>query len=92
MGKPEIRMKLYPQSIDEIITSSMNDMKVQAEKKEITLIKDSPSELMVMEIRTNSQRFSSTFWTMPLNSLRLEVRSLLKPVMTMRKCICYILL
>lgn len=48
MGKPEIRMRPQPQSIDEIITSSMNDMKVQAEKKEITLIKDSPSELIVM--------------------------------------------
>lgn len=48
MGKPEIRMKLHPQSIDEIISSSMNDMKVQAEKKEITLIKDSPAELIVM--------------------------------------------
>jgi len=48
MGKPDIRMKLQPQSIDEIISSSMNDMKVQAEKKEITLIKDSPAELIVM--------------------------------------------
>ena len=48
MGKPEIRMRPQPQSIDEIITSSMNDMKVQAEKKEITLIKDSPAELIVM--------------------------------------------
>lgn len=48
MGKPEIRMNMQPQSIDEIITSSMNDMKVQAEKKEITLIKDSPAELIVI--------------------------------------------
>ncbi len=48
MGKPDIRMRPQPQSIDEIITSSMNDMKVQAEKKEITLIKDSPAELIVM--------------------------------------------
>ncbi|MDD5616311.1 MAG: GAF domain-containing protein [Candidatus Methanoperedens sp.] len=48
MGKPEIRMRPQPQSIDEIITSSMNDMKVQAEKKEITLIKDSSAELIVM--------------------------------------------
>ncbi len=48
MGKPEIRMILQPQSIDEIITSSMNDMKMQAEKKEITLIKDSPSDLIVV--------------------------------------------
>ncbi|MDO8726547.1 MAG: ATP-binding protein [Candidatus Methanoperedens sp.] len=48
MGKPEIRMIPKPQSIEEIITSSMNDMKVQAEKKELTLIKDSPSELIVM--------------------------------------------
>ena len=48
MGMPEIRMRPQPQSIDEIITTSMNDMKVQAEKKEITMIKDSPAELIVM--------------------------------------------
>jgi signal transduction histidine kinase len=48
MGKPEIRMKPLPLSIDEIITTSMADMKVQAEKKDITLIKDTPAELIVI--------------------------------------------
>jgi signal transduction histidine kinase/HAMP domain-containing protein len=48
MGKPEIRMRPLPLSIDEIFSTSMADMKVQAEKKDITLIKDSPAELIVM--------------------------------------------
>ncbi|VVB90199.1 Methyl sulfide methyltransferase-associated sensor [uncultured archaeon] len=48
MGKPEIRMKPLPQHVDEIISYSMADMKVMAEKKDITLIKDTPAELMVI--------------------------------------------
>jgi signal transduction histidine kinase len=48
MGKPEIKMKPKPQSIDEIITASMADMKVQAEKKNLSMIKTVPADLMVM--------------------------------------------
>lgn len=48
MGKPEIRMIPQPLSVDEIITNSMADMKVLAEKKNITLTKDSSSELIIM--------------------------------------------
>jgi signal transduction histidine kinase len=48
MGKPEIKMKPRPQSIDEIITASMADMKVQAEKKNLSMIKNVPADLLVM--------------------------------------------
>ncbi len=47
IGKPDIKMKPRPRSVDEIITASIADMKVQAERKNITMIKDVPSGLMV---------------------------------------------
>ncbi len=48
MGRPEIKMKPRSQNIDEIITASMADMKVPAERKNINVIKDVPSNLEVM--------------------------------------------
>ncbi len=67
MGRPEIRMKPRLQSIDEIITSSMADMKVQAEKKNISLIKDVPSRLEVMGDR---DRLTEVFLNLIDNAIK----------------------
>ncbi|HEY9205995.1 MAG TPA: GAF domain-containing protein [Candidatus Methanoperedens sp.] len=48
MGRPEIKMKPRLANIDEIITASMADMKVPAERKNINMIKDVPPGLEVM--------------------------------------------
>jgi len=48
IGKPEIKMVPKPQNMDEIITASIADMRVQAERKNISIEKDVPPHLMVM--------------------------------------------
>ncbi len=48
MGKPEIKMKLIPLSIDGIITSSLADMRVLAERKNISIGMEAQSGLEVM--------------------------------------------
>lgn len=67
MGKPEIKMKPKPQSIDEIITASMADMNVQAGKKNISLIKDVPGDLIVMGDR---DRLTEVFLNLIDNAIK----------------------
>ncbi|MCZ7356458.1 MAG: GAF domain-containing protein [Candidatus Methanoperedens sp.] len=67
MGKPEIRMKTVPQAIDEIITASMSDMKVQAEKKNLSMIKDVPPGLIVMGDR---DRLTEVFLNLIDNAIK----------------------
>ncbi len=67
MGAPEIKMKPKPQSIDEIITSSMADMNVQAGKKNISIIKDVASNLMVMGDR---DRLTEVFMNLMDNAIK----------------------
>ncbi|HEY9246583.1 MAG TPA: GAF domain-containing protein, partial [Candidatus Methanoperedens sp.] len=48
MGKPDIRLKSGPQDMEEIITASLADIKVQAERKGIILEKDVFPSLQVI--------------------------------------------
>ncbi len=67
MGKPDIKMKPRPQSIDEIITASVADMKIQAGKKNINLVKDVSSDLMVMGDR---DRLTEVFLNLVDNAIK----------------------
>ncbi len=67
MGKPEIKMKPQPQAIDEIINASLSDMKSQAEKKNISLVKDLPQGLMVMGDR---DRLAEVFMNLIDNAIK----------------------
>ncbi|MCE8425458.1 MAG: GAF domain-containing protein [Candidatus Methanoperedens sp.] len=48
MGKTEVKAMPKPVSIDEIISSSMADMKVQAARKNITLAKDFKDDIRIL--------------------------------------------
>ncbi len=67
MGKPEIKMKPKPQDIDEIITASMQDMRVQAERKNISVEKDVPPQLMVMG---DKDRLTEVFMNLIDNAIK----------------------
>ncbi|MCZ7392042.1 MAG: GAF domain-containing protein [Candidatus Methanoperedens sp.] len=67
MGKPEIKMKPKPQLIDEIITASMADMNVLAGKKNISIIKDVPSNLAAMGDR---DRLTEVFLNLMDNAIK----------------------
>ncbi len=67
MGKPEIRMRPMLLPIGEIITNTMADMKVLAEKKDLTLIKDIPDELMIMGDR---DRLTEVFMNLMDNAIK----------------------
>ncbi|HWR26347.1 MAG TPA: GAF domain-containing protein, partial [candidate division Zixibacteria bacterium] len=47
MGKPDFKMRPTPLNVDELITSSLADMKVRAEKQNISLVKDVPPDLVM---------------------------------------------
>jgi len=67
MGKPEIKMKARPLSIDEIITASFADMNVQAEKKNLYLNKNVPANLKVMGDR---DRLTEVFLNLIDNAIK----------------------
>lgn len=67
MGKPEIKMKPKPQDIDEIITASIADMKVQAERKNISVEKDVSRQLMVMG---DKDRLTEVFMNLIDNAIK----------------------
>lgn len=67
MGKPEINMKPGILVIDEIITASIADMKVQAEKKNINLVKDVSPDLMVMG---DKDRLTEVFLNLVDNAIK----------------------
>ncbi len=67
MGKPEIKMRSMPHFIDEIIKASLADMKVQAEKKNISLTEDVPSGLEVMGDR---DRLTEVFMNLIDNAIK----------------------
>ncbi len=67
MGKPEINMKPGLLVIDEIITASIADMKVQAEKKNINLEKEVSPDLMVMG---DKDRLTEVFLNLVDNAIK----------------------
>lgn len=67
MGKPEIKMKPKPQDIDEIIAASIADMRVQAERKNISVEKDVSRQLMVMG---DKDRLTEVFMNLIDNAIK----------------------
>ena len=67
MGKPEIKMKPKPQDIDEIIAASIADMRVQAERKNISVGKDVSRQLMVMG---DKDRLTEVFMNLIDNAIK----------------------
>lgn len=67
MGKTEINMKPGLLVIDEIITASIADMKIQAEKKNINLVKDVSPDLMVMG---DKDRLTEVFLNLVDNAIK----------------------
>jgi signal transduction histidine kinase len=65
IGKPALEMK--KQSVEDIITASMSDMKVQAERKNITLAKELPAHLEVMGDR---DRLTEVFLNLLDNAIK----------------------
>ncbi len=65
IGKTELKMKA--QFIDEIITASVADMRVQAERKNLSLTKDVPSELEVLGDR---DRLTEVFLNLIDNAIK----------------------
>ncbi len=70
MGKPEIKMKTRPQPIDEVIDASMADMKVQAGKKNIELVKDVPAGLVAIG---DWDRLTELFLNLMDNAIKFSV-------------------
>ena len=67
MGKTEIRMIPKPLALDEIVTSSMADMKVMAERKNINMMTDVPAGLIVMGDR---DRLTEVFLNLLDNAIK----------------------
>lgn len=67
MGKPDINMKPGLLVIDEIINSSIADMKVQAGKKNINLVKDVSPDLIVMG---DKDRLTEVFLNLVDNAIK----------------------
>lgn len=65
IGKPALEMK--KQSVGDIITASMADMKIQAERKNITLAKELPAHLEVMGDR---DRLTEVFMNLLDNAIK----------------------
>lgn len=65
IGRPALEMK--KQSVEDIITASMSDMKVQAERKNITLAKELPARLEVMGDR---DRLTEVFMNLLDNAIK----------------------
>ena len=67
MGKPDLKMRPNPLNVDELITSSLADMKVRAEKKNISLTKDVPPGLVMIGDR---DRLTEVFLNLLDNAIK----------------------
>lgn len=67
MGKTEIRMIPKPLALDEIVASSLTDMKIMAERKNISMMTEVPAGLIVMGDR---DRLTEVFLNLLDNAIK----------------------